>query len=547
MLRPLARNARFARRTFVSNAVLLQDQVIKVAPKVAPKLVTPPVKKDRPIRRFFIRLSLLTVLFYGAGSYASLKSEIFNDYFTEFVPFANELVQLIEENEDIFDQDTLTSLRSKIDDLKEKTISIPQEGAISEKVSSVYGLLKAKGEDLLGKASPSTESSSVASLPKLTIPTISYKTDNAEIQSVVDTLNSLVGQINSSGVSRASYNEVVAKFTASVDKISGKLKELEASKADILARLTEDFKKENQVALKTQENTIVSKFLSDFNAEVSKIKSHYEATLAKDIETTKQVQALEVENQLKAAKIRQQEKFESTVSEKIDAERNGKLKDLKSLTEKVDFLENFEERLFESYEKFFNYSQLNIVLNNLKKLVFSSESYQNNLQELNGKLILEELTKLQQLSSKDELLSLAVKAVPTDKIATDGIVSNSQLLQRWQLIVPELRSASLLPPNAGLLGHISAKFFSFFLIPKSGNVVIPEGEADKFNGNDIESIIARVNYNLANGDLDNAVESVSNLKGWCRKLSNDWLVEARRKLEVEFLVDLIETELKYSY
>lgn len=44
------------------------------------------------------------------------------------------------------------------------------------------------------------------------------------------------------------------------------------------------------------------------------------------------------------------------------------------------------------------------------------------------------------------------------------------------------------------------------------------------------------------GTIDIAVEEATNLKGWSRKLANDWVLQARKRLEVEFLLNLIETE-----
>lgn len=553
-------------------------------------------KKRHPIRNFILQVTLATVLFYGAGTYASLKNDTFNDYYTEYVPFADELVQLIEDNQKFLNDEDLIDLRRKVTELKDKTVSVAQQGALSEKVTDAYAQVKSKSEDLFtssstsspptpipansGNAGANNNKAAAAARPpvvsnKLQLPRIEYKSTNDQVNSVVSKVNSLILLINENTVapaSSSSFSSLISNITDSIETISNNIKAFESSKEELTKDLTAKLTADNALTLKKQENELISKFLSDFNREIGKIKDNYEKNLAHDVELTRKSVEVEFENKLKLAQIEQLKAFEQNITTKIESERNNKLKNLNELFKKVEFLENFEIELFNNFEKFTKYNQLNVVLNNLKKFVINPETYGNNLNELNGTKILNEINKLAELTkpavveatkgknltSEDDLITLSIKALPADNIRTTGLLSNAQLIQRWNLLVPELRSASLLPPNAGLLGHLSAKFFSYFLISKQGNVPtdLPAGIGagagkplvdSKLIGNDIESVISRVNYNLSNGDLDNAIETVSNLKGWSRKLSNDWLVEARKKLELEFLVDLIETEIKYSY
>ena len=117
--------------------------------------------------------------------------------------------------------------------------------------------------------------------------------------------------------------------------------------------------------------------------------------------------------------------------------------------------------------------------------------------------------------------------------STHSVLTNSQLINKWDELTPELRSASLLPPNAGLLGHFASIVFSKLLLPVKGS---------KPNGKDIESVIGRIDMALTKGDLDVAVEEAANLKGWPRRLADDWVKEGRKRLEVQFLVDVLESE-----
>ncbi|KAM9917676.1 hypothetical protein OXX59_009177, partial [Metschnikowia pulcherrima] len=137
----------------------------------------------------------------------------------------------------------------------------------------------------------------------------------------------------------------------------------------------------------------------------------------------------------------------------------------------------------------------------------------------------------------DELIALALAELRPllTQESTQSILTVPQLLTAWEQLTPELRSASLLPPNAGLLGHLASVFFSKLLMPVKGA---------KPDGRDIESVIGRVEQSLVRGELDSAVEEVANLKGWTRKLADDWVREGRKRLEAEFLIELIDAETK---
>ena len=51
--------------------------------------------------------------------------------------------------------------------------------------------------------------------------------------------------------------------------------------------------------------------------------------------------------------------------------------------------------------------------------------------------------------------------------------------------------------------------------------------------NDVESILARVQYYLNENDLDTATRELNQLKGWPKKLAEDWIKAARNHLEIK--------------
>ncbi|KAI7250737.1 hypothetical protein KC335_g16863, partial [Hortaea werneckii] len=76
----------------------------QAAPSQVPKEPPPPPsstppKPRRRFRKFLLTMFLLTALGYGGGVWYSLQSDNFHDFFTEFVPYGEDVVAYFEERE----------------------------------------------------------------------------------------------------------------------------------------------------------------------------------------------------------------------------------------------------------------------------------------------------------------------------------------------------------------------------------------------------------------------------------------------------------------
>ncbi|CAI4940281.1 CFC_HP_G0057030.mRNA.1.CDS.1 [Saccharomyces cerevisiae] len=99
----------------------------------------------------------------------------------------------------------------------------------------------------------------------------------------------------------------------------------------------------------------------------------------------------------------------------------------------------------------------------------------------------------------------------------------------------EIEEAASLFCNSIILGQLTAKVFSLFLFTKTGN---------PSNATDFDSVYARVGDNLRVSNLNDAVEEVVSLKGWPHKVCESWIEDARRKLEVQRLVEILDCEIR---
>ncbi|KAL8932352.1 MAG: hypothetical protein Q9216_006873, partial [Gyalolechia sp. 2 TL-2023] len=119
----------------------------------APPLSSPPIPpppppskpkpKPRRFRRFVVTLVLLSVLGFAGGTYYSLVSDNFHDFFTEYVPFGEDAVLYFEEREFRRRFPSMTNPTNRPTS-PSNTITIPSKSGLSWKFSEE----EQKGSDL---------------------------------------------------------------------------------------------------------------------------------------------------------------------------------------------------------------------------------------------------------------------------------------------------------------------------------------------------------------------------------------------------------------
>ncbi|KAL8776647.1 MAG: hypothetical protein Q9194_003026 [Teloschistes cf. exilis] len=104
-------------------------------PPSAPPTSPPPQKpKPRRFRRFLITLILLSAFGFAGGTYYSLLSDNFHDFFTEYVPFGEDAVLYFEEREFRRRFPNMTNPTNRPNP-PTNTITIPSKSGLSWKVS----------------------------------------------------------------------------------------------------------------------------------------------------------------------------------------------------------------------------------------------------------------------------------------------------------------------------------------------------------------------------------------------------------------------------
>lgn len=492
---------------------------------------------------------------YGVGATVALNYEPFQEYFFQ-IPYGEESMDGLEyawkHRQQIYNFDYSNFFEEKksnlVDEYNSKTetlgldsyISIPKEGvkAVPIKEETKKEVKDAKKDIQQEKKEQFIVLNEATKAPTHTLPTISIKSDDPELTSIVASLNKVIVSINNNSVSMKT-EKIIDSITSSLSNVDEKYQKLITSKAADLNELknAELAKLERAFADKT---VILTKEMTEKLEEQKLfIQQKYAERMGHELDETKKTLALEAQNVILNAKNDMIDSLTAHVSQIISNERDGKLKDLDALSSRISKVESLELELSKTAASFQTYKQIKKSVSKLQYLLSSNES-----SATRGTDIVSEINNLKQLTAPldNELINATLASFPSDKelLTSGGVLTQSQLISRWALLAPELRSVSLLPENAGILGYLSSAIFSKFLLKKNG---IPHATEDKLIGNDVESVIARVNTYLQKNQLDNAVEEVSSLKGATDRLSQDWLQESRKKLELQFLVELLDAEI----
>ncbi|KAL3235046.1 MICOS complex subunit MIC60 [Nakaseomyces bracarensis] len=378
----------------------------------------------------------------------------------------------------------------------------------------------------------------------------SENNSEAELQKIIDSLNNTVNLINEQkfrigGMKLEKVEESYHQLIEDILHLDKNLKEtvshsINEKAEEVASKLSKQYKRK----LSVSEVELQDKYKNEFLHLKEELEKHYADLLAQKLEANKQHLETKHANEVALLSITQVREFNKIIKEKVDAERNGRLSNIQQLEEKS--------------------KEMTKALDNVTKIVTRSEAVKQiaqNIEKIRSKLNSHELNSLSLSEDLTRLRTLTDIAVPgpkpccksknltpplfrvalaeleaTTSSENSKILSNEQLYNRWNLLENDFKTASLLPPNAGVLGHFTAKIFSFLLFTKRGSAP-PDAT-------DLDSIFARVNEDLRLSKLDAAVSEVVGLKGWTHVLCDDWLKSARRKLEVEQLVDILDTELK---
>lgn len=368
----------------------------------------------------------------------------------------------------------------------------------------------------------------------LPIPPIDpLKIKNAEeplVQDLVKIVNDIITVVNADNASGKFYSSIenAKSQLAGVGRRILDLKRAEQKAADEKIRATEsEFDSAAKELVRRLENALKeqeARWRDEFESEREKIAESYQKKLELELKGIREVSEQRLRNELLQQEVALKNEFVSSVKDRVESERGGRLAKLSDLASSVAELES----LTSEWDKLV---EANLETQHLQVAV---EAVRASLETADGpRPFIHELAAVKELAAGDPVVKAAIASISPSAYQR-GVSSMPQLIDRFRRVASEVRKASLLPEDAGVASHAASWAFSQLLFKKKGMTA----------GDDVESVLTRAETLLEEGDLDGAAREMNGLDGWAKKLSTDWIAEARRVLEVRQAVDVIATEAR---
>ena len=349
--------------------------------------------------------------------------------------------------------------------------------------------------------------------------------DEPVVQDLVRMLNDIITVVNADNASYKYINplskaknelaEVGAKILAlkQAEKISAEQKikstqaEFDSSAKELVRRL--------EIEMRDQE----LRWKDEFEAEREKLSHTYQHRMQTELERSQQVSDQKHRNELLEQAVSLKKEFLSSVRDRVETERAGRLSRLNELSSSVSELERLTADWNSVIDANLQTQHLQVAVEAVRATLDSADR---------PRPFIHELAALKELSADDPVVKAAIGSInPT--AYQRGIPTTAQLIDRFRRVAAEVRKSALLPEGAGIASHAASWALSKVLFKKQGMTT----------GDDVESVLTRTETLLEEGNLDEAAREMNTLEGWAKTLSWDWLGECRRVLEVRQAMDVI--------
>jgi mitofilin len=533
------------------------------------------------VLRYLVNFIIISVLGYGIGVYYALTSDNWHDFFTEYIPYAEDVVAYFEEREFRKRLAARPHTEPRLHpQVRSEQITIPQRAGVSVKDVADGSSQAPKGsgaaaakpaagttdaspphpqtanlqsveretrpvspsttQQLLPKteaASPKADGDSksvgnaepVADQPP---PTPAELVDNLSIdhadeplvQDVVKMLNDIISVINADNAA-GKYSGAIDQAKSSLSKVLEdinvlKQREQKAAEDQILKLHGEFDEAAREMLRRTEEEmqNMEMRWREEYEAERDNLSKAYDAKLKAEKDSADQLHDQKLQNELLKLSISLRREFADTVKNSVESERQGRLGKLEELSSGVEELEKLTGDWTSVVDSTIDTQRLLVAVEAVRAALESSDR---------PKPFISELAALKEVGSENDVVGAAIASI-SPLAYQRGIPAQGQLVDRFRRVASEVRKAALLPDNAGVASHAASLVLSRFMFRKSG---LPLGD-------DVESILTRAELLLEEGNLEDAVREVNSLTGWAKTLSRDWLAESRRVLEVQQALDV---------
>ncbi|KAI6246758.1 MICOS complex subunit mic60 [Erysiphe necator] len=551
----------------------------------SPRVV--PVQKPLGFFRKLVTFTVLfSVLGFSGGVYYSSINDNFHDFFTEYIPFGERAVLYLEELEyrkkfpavsevSPRDSNSITSIprhsgvswriaegsTGRHTDATKSDVNLPKPSPEKKK-----DLTNSSGKESIippveektphpqplsvqntSSISENVKASDSPEVAPFTVPEVDQPSrfppestridpiainDGNEplVQDLVKIINDIIVVVEADN-SNGKFLSTIEKAKTQLSKVGSRilaLKEEACKEADAKIQAGKDdfdrAAKELIRRLELEIQTQKADWQEEYQTEREKIHQNYENKLKLELERANELHEHRLRNALLEQSIEMRKEFGKEIQNRVEEERNGRLKNLSELSNTVADLEKLATNWNSVVDYNLKTQQLHVAVEATRMFLEKSEK---------PRPFLRELVALREIASDDPVVNAAIASI--NPIAYhQGIPSSAQIIDRFRRVATEVRKAALLPADAGVASHASSYVLSKLLFKKTGQAI----------GDNVESILTRAESYLEEGNLDLAAREINGLRGWAKTLSRDWLDEVRRVLEVRQALDVIATEAR---
>ncbi|CAE6519448.1 unnamed protein product [Rhizoctonia solani] len=369
---------------------------------------------------------------------------------------------------------------------------------------------------------------------KDTLPLLAPKLNASEpvIAQLAKTIDSLAAFVKANPVALASAQGVLSAAQGDLEKLGEKLESAKTEERKKLEKKLDEQAKEYEdklLHLEMEGKDRLDKQEEDwkgvFDEERRKIIAAYRQKLEKELETQGEIINQRLKEEVTAQGIELQRRWIREIKVRVETERAGRLAKLDSLSTSLKKLER-------TTADNATYLDQNIRIHGLLSALRATVRQALDGDERRG--FRDELRVLRNVAGElegGEVLDGLLKS----QVPDEGVEPRADLAEWFTTsVAPAVRKAALVPDtSAGVLSHIASYIFSSLRPAPTPSLAS--------NGNDALSRLARAEYYLGVKDLDSATREVNQLEGWPRRLVKDWLDAARKRLEVEQALDVVQT------
>lgn len=358
----------------------------------------------------------------------------------------------------------------------------------------------------------------------------------SQLASTIDDLAKFVRETPSGGaVARGVLESAQADLKNLVERLDA-IKQKDARTLELqLAKQARDYETELDKAAKAAAGDL-EKHDADWEARFKELQSRqvseFKGRLAKELEVQSALINERLHEEVVARGVELQRRWTKEIHAKVEQERAGRLARLDELAKELHNLQ--EVSLANSAELDVN-NGIHAVAGALRVLRSAIDEPADEASSYVRRTFTKELETLRAArgTRDDQVAAAALDALESSKVAESGVESVPTLTEWFNVrLAPRLRRVALLPEHgAGVLSYLVSAAAAPFLSVRAGLV----------GGDDVQSTVARAEWHLEHRDLDAAAREVNQLRGWAKILAGDWLEAARRRLETDQALELVDT------